>query len=670
MSARRLLSCSETENPVPKDAGTFFKVCSFARCTAPDLACRGRIRYFDGKREKISFALEKKDGAPAGACALHLYIPRALGACQVEFAPSADSAPFTPEACRWGGMRDAEDLFVFPLRTFSVGLYFFRVRICCAGTDVFAGRQGADLLFFADEDKAPLLQFTVSQPDHTPDPRYLGGVIYHIFVDRFARGGSFRAHPRAVYRSDWTDAVPQLPLYRGAPLANNEMFGGTLWGIAEKLPYLYSLGVTLLCLSPVFASASNHKYDTADYMHVDEAFGAQEALSHLVEEAEKFGIGVLLDGVFNHTGSDSIYFNQLHTYEQLGAAESVNSPYFSWYHFTHFPDSYDAWWGIPILPKIFPDRHECKEYFTGEKGVIAYWTQKGIAGFRLDVADELSDSFLRAIGKTMRRYAPGAWLIGEVWEDASNKIAYGTRKTYYLGEELDSVMNYPVRRALIDYLTVADTRALRYLFYEVFANMPPSVRHRQMNLLGSHDTTRILTELGGAPLSKAPVREQASARLPSDKRAAALARLKMAYTALATLPGLPSVYYADEVGVEGYDDPLNRTPYPWDKVCEPLREHYLTVGAVRRAHRVYRTGDTLVLLISGDCLLFARTDAGGCFVSALNRSEVPLTVRFTRPVRALLPPCKRSVTHTLAPESSQIFSCGKKRPLTITLSSV
>ena len=410
----------------------------------------------------------------------------------------------------------------------------------------------------------------------------------------------------------------------------------------------------MIYLSPVFEAYSNHKYDTGDYMKVDAMFGGDAALSYLIEEAKKRGIGILLDGVFNHTGADSRYFNRKGRYPTLGAYQSQKSPYYDWYEFQHFPDRYTAWWGIPILPRIHPDRPECRAFFTGKDGVVEHYADFGIAGFRLDVADELSDGFLAEIKATLAKKNADTVLYGEVWEDASDKIAYDVRKRYYLGRELDGVMNYPLRTGLLSYIKDGTCDALSYALLTVTANAPKRIADAQMNLLGTHDTERVLTVLGGVSGDGLPNDELARLRMSEEQRDLAKKRLKMAYTALATLPGIPSVYYGDEAGAEGYRDPFNRMPFPWGREDADLLAHYRTLGALRKKYAVYREGDLLLLHLDHNLLVFARSGHGGIFLTAVNRSDMPYVFSFPKKGRELFSDT-RVENFTLAPMSSCIF---------------
>lgn len=501
-----------------------------------------------------------------------------------------------------------------------------------------------------------------------PEPKWLlGGVIYHVFVDRFARGGRVPKREDAVYNPDWEGGCPEYPAYPGAPLKNNEFFGGTLWGIADKIPYLASLGVRLVYLSPIFEAYSNHKYDTGDYRKIDEMFGGKEAFSHLIGKASSYGIRLLLDGVFNHTGDDSVYFNRYGRYGNLGAYQSQASPYYGWYRFSRYPDEYTAWWGISILPRIHPSESEsCREFFVGKEGVIASYARLGIGGFRLDVVDELADGFVADIRARLHENGHACILYGEVWEDASNKVAYGVRKRYYGGSELDGVMNYPLREGLIAYFRKGETDTLFYALCEVLPNMPKRIADLTMNLLGTHDTVRILTALTGEDPAGHTNEELALMRLSSEERRRGIRLLKMAYLSLATLPGLPTVYYGDEVGLEGYADPLNRRPFPWHRMEKELLDAYRQIGALRRREAVYRRGEFRLLHLSKKHLIFSRSDQKRTLFTVINRSGEDLILRFEKPVREALFGTKKGTEILIGKESGTVLAAPKKCKLFFT----
>ncbi len=555
---------------------------------------------------------------------LALRIAHTLGVTEAHFEVFAHgdrrSLPLTFEA-----LCGADDIYQCSLQFLGVGLYFGRIRLLTAFGEFFGIRRGKRIQFVRDASVGDTLQISVSRFAYPAPDRYLGGVIYHIFVDRFAKGS--RVIPPKVGAKiveNWENGVPEYPAYPGAYLENNTFYGGTLYGVAERLDDLAALGVSLIYLSPIFEAYSNHKYDTGDYMKVDSMFGGDEALRYLIDQAKKRGIGIILDGVFNHTGSDSVYFNKKGTYPSLGAYQSKDSPYFSWYSFQNFPQEYTCWWGIPILPRIHPDRKECREFFLGRDGVIEKYARMGIAGFRLDVADELSDDFIAGIKRVLSESDPKALLYGEVWEDASNKISYGVRKQYYLGKELDGVMNYPLRGALLSYVQKRDPSELMYIFDEVYPNTPKRILDAQMNLLGTHDTERILTALAAEHREGVGNTELAKKRMNAEERALGKRRLKMLYTVIATLPGLPMVYYGDEVGLEGYSDPFNRMPYPYGSEDMELLSHYKKIGAIRRENSVYKRGDFILLSLTDAHLIFGRESRSYVYLTILNQGEEPL----------------------------------------------
>ena len=551
------------------------------------------------------------------------------------------------------GMDKGRDEFLFDLTHLSKKreLFFFHIRVSSFNESYFV-KKGAVCYLTGSPSLDNMLQLTVSDFKYPKPTEAYGGIIYHIFVDRFNRGGNVPVSQGAVLVSGEWKNIPEYPEYPGAPLKNNTFYGGTLYGIADKLDYLASLGVSIIYLSPVFSSVSNHKYDTADYMTVDEMFGGDDALKLLISEAGKRGIKIILDGVFNHTGDDSIYFNKYSRFDSIGAYNSEESPYYSWYDFKSFPDKYTCWWDIPILPRINPDITECGDFIAGEGGVLEKYSSMGIYGFRLDVADELSDSFLSKIKKRLT-LKNESLLLGEVWEDASNKVAYGVRKSYYLGDELDGVMNYPVRVGILDYLVNKSTDKLEYALTDVINNMPPRIRNAQMNLLGSHDTVRALTALSGVSCEGKSNAEKREMRLSDKDYLRARAKLKMAYTILATLPGIPSVFYGDEAGVEGYGDPFCRMPYPWGREDIFILDHYRMVGKIRRDNSVYCEGDFELLYLTPELIVFSRNYKTHNYITFINNSDNDRIFEFDRLSLNLLTG-KRSKKLILAASDSAI----------------
>ncbi len=563
------------------------------------------------------------------------------------------------------------DVFIAPLPTLKAGLYYYRADIHTPYGDCTAVLAGNDnrIRFLPKGENPPCtLPLTVSHFRY-PQPRWLlGGVIYHIFVDRFFKVGKTVLRSGTHLNPDWDNGIPEYPEYPGAPLANNVFFGGNLDGVTAKLDYIAALGVNCIYLSPIFEAASNHKYDTGDYSKVDRGFGGEAALDRLLLAAKERGIRVILDGVFNHTGDDSLYFNRYGRYNSLGAYQSKDSPYYEWYDFKEFPDRYTAWWDIDILPRIHPDVPSCRSYFLGKKGILASYMRRGIAGFRLDVVDELSDFFVEGIKETIADVDPSAMLYGEVWEDASDKIAYGRRKRYYLGAELDGVMNYPIRTGLISYFRYGDAGPLHYALTDIVNHAPKRVADLQMNLLGTHDTERILTALAGETRGDLPNAVLATKRMSANERERGIRRLILAYLALATVPGIPAIFYGDEAGMEGYSDPFNRLPFPWKNIEKTLFTEYRRIGRARKKYSVYKDGDFRLIALDSAHLVFARTKRDRVYITAISRGPSALRISLQGDCRLLYKTDgteKRDGEILVPRENGVLFSVKKGTRLTV-----
>ena len=506
-------------------------------------------------------------------------------------------------------------------RFLQSGLFFCRVLLTLYPNEIDFGR-GRDGQ--PDENGVDNWQFTVYDASFRVPARFAGGVIYQIFPDRF-----FSAPTEAVCpytdRDLVTDRTAQ-PRYNGLDdknfaRKNVDYYGGNLNGITEKLDYLSDLGVTALYLNPIFEAHSNHRYNTADYRKIDPLLGTEADFTRLCAEAEKRGIGVILDGVFSHTGSDSVYFNAERRYDSVGAANSVDSPYYPWYRFTHWPDRYDCWWDVETLPETSEDCPSFREFITGPDGVLRHWLRLGAAGWRLDVADELPDDFIEAVRAAIKAEKPDALLLGEVWENASNKISYGKRRHYFLGRELDSVMNYPVANAIIDYLRGGPAEALGAVLQELARDYPSPVLSVLMNHLGTHDTPRLITRLAGEPERGRGRDWQAKQRLNETQFARGAALVKLAAVISYTVYGIPSVYYGDEIGMQGYGDPFNRGFYRWDAPDVGLTAHYRALGRLRKDHPMLADAGFEVLCAKGGLFVFARRKGKELLLTAVNRAE-------------------------------------------------
>ena len=476
-------------------------------------------------------------------------------------------------------------------------------------------------------------QLTVYEEYGTAPDWFGRGVSYQIFPDRFCRSRvpdpAGLVGDRTVHEN-WQDTPEFRPDERGE-IRNRDFFGGDLAGIISKLDYLKSLGVTTLYLNPIFEAASNHRYNTADYMAIDPMLGTAEDFRALCREAHARGMRVLLDGVFNHTGSASRYFNADGFYPELGAAQSKDSPYYNWYHFTHWPDSYDAWWGIKTLPAVEENQASYRDFIIrSEDSVVRHWLRCGADGWRLDVADELPDDFIAELRQAMDAEKPDCLLLGEVWEDGSNKIAYDRRRKYLLGRETHGLMNYPFRTAALDWLCGGDAAAFRESMEQLRENYPSPAFYSAMNFLSTHDTPRILTLLGGEP-TPADKAERAAARLSPAGRELARRRLMLGALLLYTFPGSPTVYYGDEAGMEGYEDPLNRRAFPWGAEDEELLRWYRKLGQLRGGRPSLQRGDICYLYADRSGLALRRQWDGEVTTAAMNSGKEPLTMTLSWP---------------------------------------
>lgn len=449
-------------------------------------------------------------------------------------------------------------------------------------------------------------QQTVYSPDFKTPDKFKGGVMYQIFPDRFYYSGKSKKNvpsDRKIHKS-WSDGV-KWRCGSDGKYRNDDYFCGDLNGIKEKLDYLKDMGVTCLYLNPIFEAHSNHRYNTADYMKIDPLLGTNPDFVSLCKDAEKHGISIILDGVFSHTGDDSIYFNKENRYDSVGAYNSQSSVYYPWYTFEHWNDKYKSWWGFTTLPETNETDENYCEFITGKNGVVRNWLRAGASGFRLDVADELPDSFIEKIRSALKAEKPDALLIGEVWEDASNKFSMGTRRRYLAGNELDSVMNYPFRDAVISFMLDSIAENFNEKILTVVENYPPQTLDVLMNSLGTHDTERIFSVLGGINAENRDREWQSTACLDEKQRESALRKLKCAAVLQFTLPGIPCVYYGDEIPLEGCKDPFNRAPFKWNE-NKLLYNTYKELAKIRREHESLARGKFVSISAMLGCVAYAR----------------------------------------------------------------
>lgn len=511
-------------------------------------------------------------------------------------------------------------------------------------------------------EKAARWQLTVYEPSPAPD--WFGrGVTYQIFPDRFRRVSmpdvSHMPGHRWLHRG-WNEQPVSLPDEHGQ-ITNRDFFGGSLQGITEKLDYLAGLGVTTLYLNPIFEAASNHRYDTGDYRDIDPLLGTEADFRALCTAAHQRGMRVILDGVFNHTGSNSRYFNAEGYYPEPGAAQSQNSEYYSWYSFHPWPSDYDAWWGVKTLPAVNEAQPAYRDFIFGDQdSVVRHWLRCGADGWRLDVADELPMPFLRELRRQVKDVSKDAAVLGEVWEDASHKVAYGQMRSYVLGDTLDSVMNYPLRDALIAFLMAQkDAAAVAKELSSLAQNYPKPFLYALMNLMGSHDRPRILNVLAGNDGSDIPRSQRAGHRLSREERMIGALREQLMLRFMFSVPGMPCIYYGDEAGVEGCADPFCRRTYPWGREDQDMLARYKAMAAMRNGHPVLKTGDCAYIAPCSAVLGVIRKNENGKDAfgkKAENACAVTLINRSAREVVVYLTSADVSGAQTLVSDDGQIFT--------------
>lgn len=491
----------------------------------------------------------------------------------------------------------------------KAGLVFYCFELVADnGIHYFMGKDTSGGCMFSKE-LPPLFQLTVYLPKRTLPAWYTNGIVYQIFPDRFCKEGDRREQKKdAVFYDDWY-AIPHYRRKDGE-IEKWDFFGGNLRGIIQKLPYLKSLHVTCIYLNPIFEANSNHRYNTADFSKIDPLLGSEEDYRELLQKAQELGIHILLDGVFNHTGADSLYFNKFGHYPTLGAYQSKESPYADWFTFQKYPDEYSAWWGVKDLPTVNKASQSYRSYMvTGENSIVKKWTGTGIGGWRLDVADELPTDFLKEISQTVKSVNPDAVVLGEVWEDASNKIAYGTLRPYFTENELDCVMNYPFRTDMLAFFG-GEITALE-LFNRCMTQMenyPKQNYYANLNMTATHDVERTLTILK---------------QRCGDKH---YAYLKCLIALQFAFPGVPCIYYGDEAGLEGGKDPDNRRTYPWGRENQPILELYRAAANKRATLSVLQNGDTVFSALGSDVFGLKRTDGKQYYLLYINRGDTPYTL--------------------------------------------
>lgn len=550
---------------------------------------------------------------------LALTIPEHYGFVEPRLVLTKDGGDPVEYRMDFKGCVEGVNHFRLSLTLDETGLYFYYFDLYSDFRKLYRGELGEAVLSWT---AGACWQLTVYEADFATPKALRGGVMYQIFPDRFFEGRPHPVMPFAdrVYRANKQGEPYFWPNEQGGQL-NLDYFGGDFEGIRKKLGYLQELGVTWIYLNPIFEAHANHRYNTADYLNADPLLGTNEEFTLLCREAKEKGIRIILDGVFSHTGSDSLYFNREGRYGQGGAYHDPNSPYRSWYDFDpKYPCGYRSWWGFDTLPEVREDDPAYQQFICGKDGVIDTWLSRGASGFRLDVADELPDDFIESIRKAVKAHGPDCYLLGEVWEDATTKEAYGVRRTYLLGKGLDGVMNYPFRNAILSFLRGGSALSSAEQLTAICEHYPAPALHALMNHLGTHDTERILTALEDEPAEGRDRYWQSGRRLPKPKYDHGIRLVRLAYAMLFTLPGVPCIYYGDEVGMQGYRDPFNRAYYDWDSTENRIKPLLRQLAKLRKECDAFWEGDFRVTRADGGLLQYRRTGPTETAEIAINRT--------------------------------------------------
>ena len=554
-----------------------------------------------------------------------IYPRRNTGVLNAEFIIKADNdSESKVMAMQWDGYAGYRDCYKVNFKADDAGLYWYAFKITTAYDVYYIGRSAGG---YGDVRKelGDMFQMTVFNGNYKVADWFGQGITYNIFPDRFCRTEIPAKEGWRTTRNiheNWSDIPVYLPDEKGE-IWNNDFFGGSIKGVISKLDYLQSLNVQTIYFNPIFEAFSNHRYDTGNYKNIDPMIGDEQDFKELCTEAKKRGMRIVLDGVFSHTGYDSEYFNARGNYDSVGAYQSKESPYYQWYDFSEWPNKYSSWWGIYTLPQVNEMNPAYLDYIIdGEDSVIKHWLNVGASGWRLDVADELPDEFIAKLNEAARSVKEDALVIGEVWEDASNKISYGVRRKYFQGGELDSVMNYPLRYGVLAYLSGTPAEDFMEKMECLRENYPTAIFHNLMNIISTHDTPRALTLFGSDQNDWNQSRDfRANRLLEGDELERAKRKLFMAAIIQFTIPGSPTIYYGDEAGQQGYEDPFNRRTYPWGNEDNQILEFYRQLGAVRCSSEALNKGKLRFLEADDDVLIYERSTQNEQIMVFVNRGN-------------------------------------------------
>jgi len=527
---------------------------------------------------------------------------------------------------------DSESVYTVDIQLDEANVYgyCFYIRSTSIGTKLIKKNPETNEAFISNNKEGEHWKLTIYDEGFKTPDFAKKGVMYQIFLDRYSRSDKPKEEiPEGIIlREDWEGMPIYEPDERGI-VRNNDFFGGDFKGMEKQLPFMKKMGVTVLYFMPIVESMENHGYSTANFIKVNPLLGNWDDFESFCSKAHSMGMHTILDAVFSHTGSDSIYFNKEGRYDSVGAYNSQESPYYSWYSFRDYPNVYESWWGINTLPQLNKFNKNYQEYIYGnEDSVIDLWLKKGADGIRLDVADELPDEFIDGLVAKINSQYENKVIYGEVWEDAITKTGYGKRRKYLLGNQLSSVMNYPFRNAIINYIKNGGFKEFYNTIISIVESYPKPALNCAMNFLSTHDTVRAINEFSGMPIPNFEGNWIESRRWQAmnDKLQGNLYRSARRKFMLATmiqffLPGIPCVFYGDEVGLYGYSDPFNRKTYPWNRMDKKLLKFFRILGKIRKKYDFVSEADFRFIEVNEEICSFERYNEKYSLLISISRTE-------------------------------------------------
>lgn len=502
----------------------------------------------------------------------------------------------------------------------ETGLYFYYFEFCENGYLKYISNYDFEAKI---SNNISAWQLTIYDNEFKSPDWLKGGIMYQIFPDRFERNKDyFYKSPKnleeRIIHNNWSD-IPNSSLDT-INYSAKDFFMGNLMGIIDKKNYIKDLNINMIYLNPIFESSENHRYSTANYFNVDTFLGDNKIFRNLCKKFKEIGINIILDGVFSHTGADSIYFNKYNRYESLGAFNSKESEYYSWFNFRDYPNIYDSWWGFDNLPNLNKENKNYIDFICKkDTGVLNYWQDHGIKGWRIDVLDEFPDIFIDELRKVVKTKDEDCFILGEVWEDSTTKYGYGKRRKYLQGKQVDSVMNYPWRTAIIDFIKNKDAKLFSVRLQTIINNYPHPALDTLMNLLSSHDVERIITVLG-TDIENIKYEDSKNFKLNDTEYKKARELQKIAVFIQFTLPGIPSIYYGDEIGMQGFKDPFNRRTFDLEKADINLLEYYKKLSLFRTKYKESFKSGFMLKIASKNTIAYYRND----ILCIINLSDKPI----------------------------------------------